>query len=459
MAVHRIEKGLDLPIAGEPIQVIRDERRPDRVAVVADDFPGMKPAMQVAEGDRVKRGQVLFEDRKSPGVLHTAPGAGQVVGVNRGAKRVLQSVVIHLSESERRGQPTQDDLQRFESYTAGDPASLSRDQIVALLAESGQWAAFRTRPFSKVPAPDSSAHSIFVTAIDTNPLAPLPEVVIEGRREDFDAGLALIAKLTDGSTYLCVSEHSDIPDHVSAPVSVERFAGPHPAGTAGLHVHTLDPVGREKTVWTIGYQDVIAIGGLFKTGMLDVGRVISIAGPPLEESQLVATRLGANVDDIVKDLPKDRELRLIAGSVLSGKKADNDVFAYLGRYHHQLTVIAEGRERVFMGWLTPGWAAFSVLPIYLSAFFKSKRFAFTTTTNGSHRKMIPVGQYEAVMPMDILPTHLLRALVVGDVEEAEALGALELDEEDLSLCSFVCAGKTDYGPLLRKNLEIIEKEG
>jgi len=459
MALHQIEKGLDLPIEGAPLQIIRGERQPQRVAVLADDFPGMKPGMQVAEGDIVKRGQVLFEDRKAPRVLHTAPAAGKVIGVHRGAKRALQSVVIDLSDGERSGAPSNDEIVAFESYSGADAASLSREQIVALLVESGQWTALRTRPFSKVPTPDSQAHAIFVTAIDTNPLAPVPDVIVEQRREDFDRGLAAVAKLTEGKTHLCVSASSEIPQHVSADVELQQFEGPHPAGNAGLHIHFVEPVGRNKTVWTIGYQDVIAIGHLVATGKLDVARVISIAGPPVAEPQLVVTRLGASTEDLAGEEGGDGENRLIAGSALSGRTATGDVFGYLGRYHNQLTVMREGRERVFLGWLTPGLEAFSSAPIYLSRLLSDKKFPFTTTTNGSPRAMVPIGMYERVMPMDILPTFLLRSLVVGDIEQAEKLGALELDEEDLSLCSFVCPGKTDYGPLLRKNLEMIEKEG
>lgn len=419
----------------------------------------MKPRMMVQEGDRVQRGQVLFEDRKSEGVLHTAPGAGQVVGVHRGARRALQSVVIHLSDSERAGEATADDLASFASYPGGDSSAWSRDQLVALLVESGQWTAFRTRPFSKVPATQTIPHSIFVTAIDTNPLAPYPEVIIEKRREDFDRGLAAVATLSGGATHLCVRAHSPIPAMVSAAVTTQEFAGPHPAGNAGLHIHRVDPVHREKTVWTVGYQDVIAIGRLLATGVLDVSRTITVAGPAAPEPELVHTRLGADIEDVVGALPEDVEVRLIAGSVLSGRRAAGDTHGFLGRFHNQITVMAEGRERVFMGWLTPGWNAFSTAPIYLSRLLPDKLFPFTTTTNGSPRAMVPIGMYERVMPMDILPTFLLRSLVVGDVEQAEKLGVLELDEEDLALCSFVCPGKTEYGPLLRKNLDMIEKEG
>lgn len=459
MALHRIRKGLDLPISGKPMQIIRGRAPVGRVAVMADDFPGMKPGMKVEVGSVVRRGQVLFEDRKSPGVFHTAPGAGTVVAVNRGARRALQSVVIELSEGERSGREENVEHVNFERYTGAATDALTREDVVGLLVESGMWTALRTRPFSRTPSPESEPHSLFVTATDSHPMAPLPEVVIEGRRDDFERGLAIVAKLCSGTTWLCVREGSGIGDDTAAPVRVERFEGPHPSGTVGLHIHLLDPVHREKTVWHIGYQDVIAVGRLFATGRLDPDRVISIAGPPVENPRLVVTRQGGCIEDLAGEDGAGVEVRRIAGSVLSGKKAMGEVYGYLGRFDRQISVLAEGRERVFLGWLTPGMKSFSTLPIYLSRLFGVKRFDFTTSTHGSPRAMVPIGMYERVMPMDILPTFLLRALCVGDIEQAEKLGVLELDEEDLALCTFVCPGKEDYGPILRRNLEMIEKEG
>jgi Na+-transporting NADH:ubiquinone oxidoreductase subunit A len=461
MATHRIRKGLDLPISGQPTQVIRDTPRVTRVAVMADDFPGMKPRMEIEEGETVKRGQVLFEDRKSPGVLHTAPGAGRVIGVNRGAKRVLQSVVIDLSDSERAGEPRPDEIATFSSYSGRSAAELTRDEVRDLLVESGSWTAFRTRPYSKVPAVDSAPAAIFVTAVDSAPGAALPEVVLADRMEAFERGLRLVAKLSEGATYLCLREHSDMAQKLDAPVQVEHFAGPHPSGTAGLHIHTLEPASRHRTMWHIGYQDVAAIGHLFATGQLDVERIVALSGPPVSDPRLVRTRLGASTEDVAADVSdQDIELRLISGSVLSGKAATGDVFGFLGRYDRQLSVLAEGREMEFLGWLSPGAKSYSVLPIFLSKLLGlTKVFDLTTSTHGSKRAMVPIGVYEKVMPLDILPTFLLRSLIVGDIERAEQLGALELDEEDLSLCTFVCPSKTDYGPLLRKNLEMIEAEG
>ncbi|NNL65192.1 MAG: Na(+)-translocating NADH-quinone reductase subunit A [Myxococcales bacterium] len=457
--MHEISKGLDLPIQTNLLQVVRNTAWPTRVAVMADDFPGMKPSMKVAEGETVRRGQVLFEDRKCPGVLHTAPGAGRVIGIHRGAKRALQSVVIDLTDRERAGEFDPEEAVRFETFTGKAPGELSREQVVALLVESGQWTALRTRPFSKSPSPSSTPQAVFVNAMDTHPMAPVPDVVIEKRRADFARGLAVVSRLTEGKTYLCIAADSEADAGVDADVEVHRFKGPHPAGTSGLHIHLLDPVHRGKTVWTIGYPDVIAIGRLFETGQLDVERILSIAGPPVAEDRLVRTRLGASTEDLAGGEDYGCEVRLISGSVLSGKKAMGENFGYVGRHDRQISVLREGRERVFLGWLTPGWDAFSTLPIYLSRLFSGRRFDFTTTTNGSERVIIPIGAFERVMPLDIEAAYLVRALAVGDVEEAEKLGALELDEEDLALCSFVCSSKSDYGPMLRRNLEIIEKEG
>jgi Na+-transporting NADH:ubiquinone oxidoreductase subunit A len=261
-----------------------------------------------------------------------------------------------------------------------------------------------------------------------------------------------------------VDPHSGIEKGLSAQVTVEQFTGPHPAGTTGLHIHTLEPVSRHKTVWSIGYQDVASIGRLFATGRVDTRRIISLAGPPVSDPRLIETRCGAFIDDLVDENSISEEfagdeLRYVSGSVLSGKKAMGESFGFMGRFDQQISILKEGRERFFMGWLTPGIDAFSSIPIYLSKFFPKMKFAMTTSTHGSPRAMVPIGMYERVMPMDILPTFLLRSMMVGDLEKAEQLGALELDEEDLALCTFVCPGKTNYGPILRRNLELIEKEG
>lgn len=442
-----IKRGLDLPIAGAPVQRIEAGKPVRSVAVIGFDYPGMKPTMEVQVGDRVKLGQVLFSDKKNPGVLFTAPGAGVVSAIHRGEKRVLQSVVIDLDGSEELA---------FSQYDAAQLESIGDAKVRENLQQSGLWTALRTRPYSKVPAIDAVPSSIFVTAIDTHPLAADPSVIIAERAADFEAGLKVLGNLA--GIYLCKADGASLPGENLAKVRTESFTGPHPAGLAGTHIHFLDPVSASKSVWSIGYQDVIAIGALFTTGRLSVERVLSLAGPVVEKPRLVRSRLGANLDELTAGELQPGANRVVSGSLLGGRTA-HGAFAYLGRYHQQVSCLREGKEREMLHYMRAGVDKHSVLNIYISKLMAGKKFSFSTTTNGSPRAMVPVGNYEEVMPLDILPTQLLRALIVGDTEMAQKLGCLELDEEDLALCTYVCAGKYEYGPILRDNLTRIEKEG
>ncbi|MCE2569936.1 Na(+)-translocating NADH-quinone reductase subunit A [Motilimonas eburnea] len=442
-----IKRGLDLPIQGAPEQVIHDGKAITKVATLGEDYVGMRPTMKVKVGDSVKKGQVLFVDKKNEGVQYTAPASGVVEEINRGAKRVLQSVVIAIKG---------DDSVSFEKYSAAELASLSQDKVKANLIESGAWTAFRTRPFNKVPAIDATPAAIFVTAMDSNPLAADAAVIINQQEQAYLNGLAVIARLTEGKVYVCKGD-SNLPKATSANVEEHVFAGPHPAGLPGTHIHFLEPVSANKQVWFINYQDVIAFGHLFLTGELYTDRIVSLAGPAVNQPRLVRTRLGASLTELTQGELKSGENRIISGSVLYGTNAAGPL-AYLGRYSNQVSVLAEGREKEFLGWGAPGFNKFSVANVFASGFTK-KLFNFTTTTGGSDRAMVPIGQYERVMPLDILPTMLLRDLIAGDLDGAQALGCLELDEEDLALCTFVCPGKYDFGPILRDCLTTIEKEG
>ena len=446
----KIKKGLDVPIIGAPEQKIYDGNPVKTVALLGPNFGWIKPSMKVEVGDSVKRGQALFVDKQCPDITYAAPGGGKVVAINRGHRRVLESVVIELDENEEAVQ--------FNKYKPEELAGLSREVVRDQLTTSGGWTCFLTRPYSKLPHSQDTPRSIFVTAMDTNPLAADANVIIEESKEDFYNGLVLISKLTDGPTFVCQAPGNTLPGADIANVRFEEFEGPHPAGNAGTHIHFLDPVSATKTVWTINYQDVIAIGKLFVTGERSPNRVVSLAGPGVTKPRLVRTRIGANLDDLTANELNYDDCRVISGSLLSGDTAE-DTFAYLGRYHTQVTVLHEGREREILGWLIPKFSKYSFSRVNLSALTPSKLFNLTTNRNGSYRAMVPTGSYEAVVPLDILPTQLLRALLVKDTDAAQALGALELAEEDLSLCSFVCHSKYNYGEALRENLTQIEKEG
>ena len=443
----KIKRGLDLPISGAPAQTIVDGPKARSVAVVGFDYVGMKPTMAVQAGDRVKTGQVLFTDKKTEGVIYTSPATGQIAAINRGEKRVFQSIAIDVEEDE------------FESFAQYDDLdALTREQVVENLVSSGQWTALRNRPFSKVPSPASNTEAIFVTAIDTHPLAADPAVIIAQQPQAFIDGLQVLSKLTDDKVYVAKAVGADIPESSVSNVVVEEFGGPHPAGLVGTHIHFLYPVSNNRSAWYVGYQDVIAIGKLFTEGKLFTDRVIALAGPRVDEPQLIKTRIGAHLEELTAGKLKADNNRIISGSVLGGRTA-NGAGAYLGRYHNQVSVLEEGNQHEFMGWLSPGVNKHSNLGIYFSQFTKRKLLKYTTNTNGSERAMVPVGSFENVMPLDILPTQLLRSLIVGDTQVAQQLGCLELDEEDLALCTYVCSGKYEYGPILRDNLTRIEKEG
>lgn len=447
-----IKEGLDLPITGEPKQVIENGNSVNSVAILGLDYVGMKPTMAVNEGDSVKLGQVLFSDKKNPGVNFTSPGAGVVKSINRGEKRILQSIVIDLKGTEE---------ELFSRYDASELNNLTTEQVKENLLASGLWTNLRTRPYGKIPAIDSNANSIFVTAIDTSPLAADPAIVIKDRADDFINGLTVISKLTQGKTYVCKATGTDIAVGNTNSLQVADFSGPHPAGLPSTHIHFIDPVNIDKFVWHINYQAVIAIGALFTTGKLNVERVVSLAGPTVKNPRLIRTRVGANTDDLVSgELQDDVESRVISGSALYGRQA-SDWAAFLGHYSNQITALKEGRERELFGWIVPGKNKYSALNVYTSSVDRKfdRKFPLTTTKNGSNRAIVPVGVYETVMPLDILSTPLLKALVVGDSDQAQLLGCLELDEEDLALFTFVDPGKHDFGPVLRANLTKIEKEG
>jgi len=443
----RIRRGLDIPLAGAPEQRIDGKKGVSSVALLGGDVAGLRPQMQVEPGDRVRQGQALFTDRQNPEVRFAAPGAGVIEAINRGARRSLLSVVIRLDG---------DDAEPCLATDA--PGSLNRGQVVENLVGSGLWTALRKRPFSHIPVPGDVPAAIFVTAIDTNPHAANPAVVIAEDVTAFTDGLNLVAKLTDGPVYVCTAPDGGITVPDGKPFRHVAFAGPHPAGLVGTHIHYLEPVGAGKSVWHLGYQDVMAAGRQFASGRPQAERIVALGGPLVSSPRLIRTRLGASIRDLVAGEISPARTRLVSGSVLAGRRAAGPV-AWLGRYHTQVTALRDGSEREFLSWARPGIDKFSAIRAYAGHLLHRGGFALTTSQNGSPRAMVSIGNFERVMPLDILATPLLKALLVRDTDTARNLGALELDEEDLALCSFVCNGKYEYGPFLRETLTDIEVNG
>lgn len=447
-----IKKGLDVPISGAPKQIVVDGPTVTQVGILGDDYVGMKPTMQVAEGESVKRGQVLFTDKKVPAINFTAPASGRVAAITRGNKRKFLSLAIDVEG---------DDSVAFTNYADRNLDQMDGGEVREQLLASGLWTALRMRPFSKIPDPETSPHAIFVTAIDTNPLAVDPAIVINPRERDFVAGLQVLSTLTDGKTYLCKAPGDKLPGEDLPCVETASFSGPHPAGLPGTHIHFLAPVGMDRSAWYINYQDVLAIGHQFSTGQLSSDRVVSLAGPAAANPRIVRTQLGANLTQLTAGETiegTEYGVRVISGSVLSGATAKSPV-DFLGRYANQVSLVEEGKHRELIGWMLPGGNKYSIKRIFASAMNPNKKFAMTTSTEGSFRAIVPLGSFERVMPLDIIATPLLKSLAVQDTETAQALGCLELAEEDLALCTFVDTGKHEFGPMLRQSLTTIEREG
>jgi Na+-transporting NADH:ubiquinone oxidoreductase subunit A len=450
----KLSKGLDIPMQGTPEPVIDAGSAVRSVALLGGDYVGLKPKMLIEAGEKVTLGQALFIDKRDPAVPYTAPGSGVVRSINRGTRRALQSVIIELDEPA-------EDTAAYSQLAASKPASLTPEVIRSALHTSGLWTAFRTRPYNKVPDSGSAPRSIFVTAIDTRPLAGNPEPVIGQHHEEFLQGLKILACLTDGNVNVCTSASWELTLNEDQQIRHARFSGPHPAGLPGTHIHHLDPVGSSEMVWHIGYQDVIAIGHLFSSGRILCQRTIALGGTGFTRPRMVTTRLGACVADLVSTELIDRPAqpqRLLSGCALDGRIA-TDTEGFLGRYHLQLTTINDQAKRKLFGWLGLFNGDFS----FASRLARRQGHAtfneFSTQQFGRPTALVPIDAFDRVMPMDILPVPLLRALLIRDTDQAQALGCLELDSEDLALCSFICPGKNNYGAALKINLEQIERDG
>ncbi len=456
MSLIRIKKGLDLPLPGGlDSAALEVAPEPGRVALLPQQFWGIKVQLLAQEGDRVQVGSPLFCDRRDPAVLYTAPAAGVVERVVRGDKRMVLAVVVKADNfTEQAPRP------RLDAARAG------RAEIVAALAASGLWPALRQRPFDRVAHSAETPRSIFVTAMDSEPLAASPREAVRGREEHFRVGLEALVKLAEHGVKLCSSAEEDWSELRSrngqalAGVTAHQFRGPHPAGLVGTHIHFLDPVGGPRKVWHLAAQDVADIGEFFATGRVPTARRVAVVGPAASRRAFVATRRGADMGVFAGFAAGGGAVRFIGGSALSGRTAQPGTDeGWLGCWDRQVTLLSDETTRDFLGWSAPLGRRWSFTNVYAAKFLGAARLRFDTDLNGSPRAIVPIGVWERVMPLDVLPTQLIKALASDDLEGAEKLGALELAEEDLALCEFVDQSKTPVTALLRTMLTRIEKEG
>jgi Na+-transporting NADH:ubiquinone oxidoreductase subunit A len=442
MKIHTIKKGLFIPLTNEVTDFSIQKAASGEYALLAEDFPYLKPRLAVKEGESVKAGQALLFDKNLNELAHISPVSGKVKQIIRGDKRAFIGIVVSIED----GEPF--------SVKMG---SSTRDEICATLIDSGLWTSIKSRPFGSVANPALSPSAIFITAMDTRPYAANVDAVLGSREGFFEKGVRILSKLTEGKVYICKDPGSLIPEIKEANIETAGFSGSHPAGLAGTHIHFLRPVNREKHVWEVDYQEVIAIGELFETGKANFKRVISFAGEGVAKPALIETIVGANALELAGKFEYDKAPRLISGSILYGSQITEGL-PWMGRFDRQLVLLQEGKKSILFSWLTFGPKLFSAKRIFVSHIKRPSSYHFDTAMRGSNRSMVPVGSYEKVMPLDIMITLFLRYLSAGDNEMLEKLGALELLEEDLSLVTYVSPEKTDFGPLLRQTLDAIRVE-
>ena len=447
--VIKIKKGLDIKMNGQAEKIYVKAPRAKTYAIKPGDWHGLTPKIIPKLCDEVKVGTPIFYDKYNPEVMFCSPVSGILSSINRGERRRIVEVVIE-----------DDGKDTAESFLQGDPAEMKREQIVENLLNSGLWPAIRQRPYTTIAKPDGKPKSIFISAFDTSPLAPDFEFLLKDSEEDFQWGVNALKQLTEGKVFLnldgrypSIRTLSDIKG-----AEINRFKGPHPAGNVGIQISKLDPINKGDVVWIVQPQDVVAIGRLFKTGAYDPSMVVALTGARVEKPQYYKTIRGAAVTPLLEKQLKDGDNRVISGNVLNGISIDAES-GYVGFFDSQLTVIPEGNYYELFGWMMPGFKKLSVARSFASTWFTpNRKFDLDTNFHGGKRAFVMTGEYEKVLPMDIYPMQLLKAILVNDIDKMEQLGIYELDEEDMALCEFVCTSKTPVTKILRDGLRALRKE-
>lgn len=443
--VIKLRKGLDIKLKGSAEKVLEKLPAPELVAIKPTDFPGLTPKLSVKPGQEIKAGDALFYDKYHPEVLFTSPVGGKVVSVNRGERRRILEVVIE-------GNLQADSLE----FKKANPGELSADDIKSQLLSSGLWPFIKRRPYGTIASPAEQPKALFVSTFDTSPLAPDYNFIIEGQLGTFQTGIDALAKLTGMDVNLGVGEKSVFTNIKN--VKIFRFSGPHPAGNVGIHIHHVSPVNKGEVVWTVSPQDVLYIGRLFETGKVDFTKVYALTGSEAEKPKYLQTVLGAPVSSVTNGRLKQSgyKQRIISGNVLTGKRIKPQ--DYLGFYDSQVTVIPEGDDYELLGWADPGIDKFSSTKAFLSRLFPKKEYVLNANLHGGDRAFVLTDQYRKVVPMEIMPVILLKAIIANDIDKMEQLGIYEVIEEDFALCEYVCASKTKVQDILRRGINIMIKE-
>ncbi|MFH1319846.1 MAG: Na(+)-translocating NADH-quinone reductase subunit A [Bacteroidota bacterium] len=443
----KIRKGLNIKLQGEAEKVFIDLPFSKTYALKPPDFIGIKPKLLVNTGDVVKAGTPLFYDKDNEKVMFTSPVSGEVLEIHRGAKRKILEVKV-LADKEI----------SYVPFKKADPNDIGRENIIDAMLKSGVWALVRQRPFSTIANPADNPKAIFISAFDTNPLAPDNDFILHGKGEIFQTGLDAIAKLTSGKIHLNINADTTTSKVFtnSKKVEINEISGPHPAGNVGIQIHHIDPINKGDVVWYLSPQDVLIIGRLFLEGRFNASRIVALTGSEAKKRKYYKTMIGASIEEMIAGNPISDKPRYISGNVFTGTKIEAD--GYVGFYDTQVTVIPEGDEPEFFGWITPGLNKFSMSRTFLSWLMSNKKYSLNTNLHGEKRAFVVTGQYEKVLPMDIYPVQLIKSIIIGDIELMENLGIYEVSEEDFALCEFVCTSKINVQEIIRQGLDLVKRE-
>lgn len=443
----RIKKGVSIKLTGTADRVYANIPASEYYVVKPSDFTGLTPKLTVKVGDKVQAGSSLFFDKENPSVIIASPVSGEVSEIRRGEKRKILAVVIKA-----------DAEISYKEFSKSEAKDLSREQIIEQMLAAGVWPFVRQRPFAVIANPADMPKAVFISAFDSAPLACDSDFVLHGMEKEFQAGLDIVTKLTEGTTHLNIDGNSNASSVFTNAkgVQINKISGPHPAGNVGVQIHHIDPLNKGEVVWYMYPQDVIAIGKLFNEGKYDATRLVALAGSQVEKPRYYRTLQGACISEMTKGNIKEGDNRYISGNVLTGTKIDAD--GHLGFYHNEISVIPEGKEQDFLGWLLPSFSKFSLSRTFFSWLNPKKEYAISANMNGEERAYVVTGQYEAVLPMDVYPQHLIKAIMIGDIELMENLGIYEVAEEDFALCEFACTSKMPVQEILREGLDLVRKE-
>ncbi len=444
----KIKKGLNIPLKGQAEKILSQGKTEGELfAIKPTDFPSLVPKVAIKEGETVKAGDTLFYSKYYPEVKFTSPVSGILKEINRGERRKILEFIVES-----------DGKQEYKKFEAGNPDDLSSEKVKEILLSSGTWPMLRQRPFDIIANPETSPKAIFISAFDTSPMAPDYDFIMNDMAVDFQYGISALKKLTTGNINLVTSaEYSQSKVFLNAKgVDFHTSKGPHPAGNVGVHIHHLNPINKGEVVWHINPQDVAIIGRLFKTGTFDARKTIAVTGSEVLKPAYIKTISGICINAVLEKNVTEGNHRYISGNVLTGKKVDKKGF--LGYYSNQITVIPEGDEYEFMGWALPGINKFSKSRAFFSWLMPDKEYKMNANLHGGERPFTFSEEYEKVLPMDILPVHLLKAIIVEDIDLMEQLGIYEVGEEDLALCEFVCTSKIEVQKILRQGFNLMIKE-